>query len=92
MFSSKLDIRLVISVVITCVNLNKMNVHVKNLKIQGQPVHGFVLTELNETMVIMCGRNSSETYNQMKVCNSHLTLNIFNLYMRRFFFGLVYNL
>ena len=32
MFSSKLDIRLVISVVSICVNLNKMNVHVKNLK------------------------------------------------------------
>ena len=57
MFSSKLDIRLVISVVITCVNQNKMNVHVKNLK-----VHWFGLTELNETMGIMCGRNSSETY------------------------------
>ena len=32
MFSSELDIRLVISVVITCVNLTQMNVHVKNLK------------------------------------------------------------
>ena len=32
MFSSKLDIRLVISVAITCVNRNKMNVHMKNLK------------------------------------------------------------
>ena len=27
---------------------------------------------------------------QMKFCNSYLTHNIFNLYMRRFFFGLVY--
>ena len=27
---------------------------------------------------------------QMKFWNSHLTRNIFNLYMRRFFFGLVY--
>ena len=27
---------------------------------------------------------------QMKFCNPHLTRNIFNLYMRRFFFGLVY--
>ena len=61
MFSSKLDIRLVISVVITCVKLNKMNVHVKNLKIKRQPLHWFGLTELNNTMVIMCGRNSSET-------------------------------
>ena len=26
----------------------------------------------------------------MKFCNSHLTRNIFNLNMRRFFFGLVY--
>ena len=49
-----------ISVVITCVILNKMNVHVKNLKIKIQPVHWFVLTELTETMGIMCGRNSSE--------------------------------
>ena len=47
-----------IPVVITCVNLNKMNVHVKNLK--------------------------------MKFCHSYLTSNIFNLHMRRFFFGLVY--
>ena len=61
MFSSKLNIRLVISVVITCVNLNKMNVHVKNLKIKRQPVHEFGLTELNEIMEIMFGRNSSET-------------------------------
>ena len=61
MFSRKLDIRLVISVVITCVNLNKMNVHVKNLKIRRQPVHWLKLTELNETMIIMRVRNSSET-------------------------------
>ena len=61
MFSSKVDIRLVISVVITCVNLNKMNVHVKNSKIKRQPVRWFGLTELKETMGIMCGRNSSET-------------------------------
>ena len=63
MFSSKLDIRLAISVVFTCVNLNKMNMHVKNLKIKRQPVHWnrFGLTELNETLGIMCGRNSSGT-------------------------------
>ena len=61
MFSSKLDIRLVISVVISCVNLNKMNVHVKNLKIKRQPVHWFGLAELNETMEIMCDRNRSAT-------------------------------
>ena len=46
--SSKLDIRLMISVVITCVNGYKMNVHEKNLKIKRQPVHWFGLTELNE--------------------------------------------
>ena len=61
MFSSKLDIRLVISVVITYVNLNKMNVHMKNLKIKRQPVHWFGLTEPNKTMGIMCDRNRSET-------------------------------
>ena len=60
MFSRKLDIRLIISVVIACVNLNKMNVHVKHLKIKRQPVHWFGLTELNKTMGIMCGRNSSK--------------------------------
>ena len=60
MFSCQLDIRLVISVVITCVNLNKMSVHVKNLKIKRQPVHWFGLTEPNKTTGIMCGRNSSE--------------------------------
>ena len=53
MFSSKLDINLVISVVITCVNLNKMNVHVKNLKIKRHTTHWSGLTELNETMGIM---------------------------------------
>ena len=61
MFSNKVDIRLVISVVITCENLKKMKVHVKNLKIKRQPVHWFGLTELNKTMGIVCGRNSSET-------------------------------
>ena len=61
MFSSKLDIVLMLPVVITCVNLNKMNVHVKNLKIKRQTVHWFGLTELNKTMEIMCGRKSSET-------------------------------
>ena len=50
MFSSKLDIRLVISVVITCANLNKIIVHVKNLKIKRQPVHWFGLTEPNQSM------------------------------------------
>ena len=50
-----------ISVVITCVNLNIMNVQVENLKIKRRSVHWFGLTELNETMGIMCGRNSSET-------------------------------
>ena len=50
-----------ISVVITCVNLNKMNVHVKNLKIKRQLVHWFGLTELNKTRGVMCGKNSSET-------------------------------
>ena len=61
MFSSNLDIRLVITVVIACVNLNKMNVHVKNLKIKRQSVHWFELTKLNKTMGKMCGKNSSET-------------------------------
>ena len=50
-----------ISVVITCVNLNKMDVHVKNLKIKRHPVHWFGLTELNKTSGMMCGRNNSET-------------------------------
>ena len=61
MFSSKLDIRLVISVVIARANLNKMNLHVKNLKIKRQPVYWFGLTELNKTMGKMCGRNGSKT-------------------------------
>ena len=61
MCSSKLDIILVISVVITCVNLNKMNVHVKNLKIKRQPVHWFGLAEPNKKMGILCGRKRSET-------------------------------
>ena len=59
MFSTKLDIKLVISVVNTGVNLNKMNVHVKNLKIKRQSVHWFGLTEPNKTKGMMCDRNSS---------------------------------
>ena len=89
-FSSKLDIRLAISLVSTYVNLNKMNVQVKNLKIKRQPVHLFGLTEPNKTMRIMCGKIITKHRQQMKFCNSHLTCNIFNHYMRRFFFGLVY--
>ena len=61
MFSSKLDIRLEIAVVSTCVNLNKMNVHVKNWKIKNQTVHWFRLTELNKAMGTMCDRNSSKS-------------------------------
>ena len=61
MFSCKLDIRLAIEVVIACVNLNKLNLYVKNLKIKRQPVHWFGLTEPNKTMGITCGRKSSET-------------------------------
>ena len=61
MFSRKLDIRLVISEVITSVNLNEMNVHVKNLKIKRQLVRWFGLTDLNKTMGTMRSRNSSET-------------------------------
>ena len=61
MVSSKLDIRLEISVVRTCVYLNKLNVYLKNWKIKIQPVHKFWLTELNKTMGIMCGRNNSKT-------------------------------
>ena len=38
-----------------------MNLHMKTMKIERQPVHWFGLTELNETIGIMCGRNSSET-------------------------------
>ena len=37
----------------------------------------------------MAGKVAKHRY-QVKFCNSHLTRNIFNLYMRRFFFGLVY--
>ena len=50
-----------VTVVITCVKQNIMNVHVKNLKIKRQPEHWLGLTELNKTMEIMRGRNSSET-------------------------------
>ena len=60
MFSSKVDIRLELPVVSTCVNLNKMNVFMKNWG-KNQPVHWFGLTELNKTMGIMCSRNSSQT-------------------------------
>ena len=48
MFSSKLGIRLVISVGFACVNLNIMNVHVENLKEKIPPANWFGLTELNK--------------------------------------------
>ena len=57
-----------------------------------QPVHWFGLTEDNETMGIICGEIVAKHRQQIKFCNSHLTRNIFNLYMWRFFFGLVYHL
>ena len=50
-----------ISVVIKCVNLNKINAHVKILKIKRQLVHWSELTGPNETMGIMYGSNRSET-------------------------------
>ena len=61
-----------ISAVITCVNLNKMNVHVKNLKLKRQPARWFRLTELNKTMGIMCGRKSSES----KIADKFLKLSL----------------
>ena len=39
----------------------------------------------------MAGIVANHRY-QMNFLNSHLTRNIFNLYRRRFFFGLVYTL
>ena len=51
-----------ISVVITCVKLNKMKFAREKLENKkGQQVHWFGLTELNKTIGIMCDRNSSET-------------------------------
>ena len=73
-----------ISVVVTCVNLNKMNVHVKNLKTKRQPIRRFRLTELIETMGLCVAGIVAKHINQMKFCN--LTGNVFDLYMRRFFF------
>ena len=61
MFSRKLVLTSDFTIVIIGVNLNKMSVHVKNLKIERQPVLWFGLTELSKTMEIMCDRNSSET-------------------------------
>ena len=48
-FSSRLDIRLEISVVSTFVNLNKMSVDVKT-EIKKQSVNRFDLPELSRTM------------------------------------------
>ena len=38
----------------------------------------------------MCGRKIAKHRQMMKFCHFHLTHNIFNYFMRRFFFGLVY--
>ena len=47
--------------------------HVKNRKMENRSGHRFGLTDLNKTMQEMCD----------------LTRNIFDYFMRRFFFGLV---
>ena len=76
MFLNTLVVGLQILVVSTCVNLNGMNVHVKNWKVKIWSVHWFGLTELNKTMGRMYGRKIAKHRRQMKFCNSHLTCNV----------------
>ena len=90
MFLDVWDVRLEISVVSTHVNLNGLSVHVKNRKMENRSVHWFWLTRLNKSMGKMCGRKIAKHRQMMKFCHSHLTHNIFNYCMWRFFFGLVY--
>ena len=62
----------------------------KNRKMENRSVRWFGLTDLNKTMGKMSGRLNSDTYTGDEMCHSHLTHNIVNYCMRRFFFGLVY--
>ena len=83
MFLDFWDVRLEISVVSTHVNLNGLSVRVKNRKIKNRSVHWF--TSINQWG--KCAEEKIAKLRQMiKFCHSHLTHNIFNYCMRRFFF------
>ena len=84
------DVRLEISVVSTHVNLNGLNVHGNNWKMENRPVHWFRLTHLNKSMEKMWGSKYSKHRQNLKFCHSHLNSQYFNYCMRRSFFGLVY--
>ena len=90
MFLDVWDVRLEILVVSTHVNLIGLSVHVKNRKMENRLVHWFGLTHLNKSMGKMCRRKIAKHKQMMEFSHSHLTHNIFNYCMRRFFFGLVY--
>ena len=64
-------------------------------EMENRPIHWFGLTYLNKTIGKMCGKKNSKTYNVERRWNFfhfHLTHNIFDYCIRRFFFGLVYNM
>ena len=66
MFLDVSNVRLEISVVSTHVNLNGLNVHVKNRKIENRAVHWFRLTHLNKSMEKMCGRKTTKQRQMME--------------------------
>ena len=69
MFLNVLDVsnvRLEISVVSTHVNLNGLNVHVKNRKMENRSVHWFRLTHLNKSIEKMCGRKITKQRQMME--------------------------
>ena len=86
MFLDAWDVRLEISVASTHVNLNGLSVHVKNRKMENRSVHCFCNGENVRKKKIAKHRQMMK----FKFCHFHLTHNIFNYCMRRFFFGLVY--
>ena len=51
---------------------------------------GFGLNELNKTLGIKCGRNSSKKKIAAEILLLSFDTHYFNLYMGRFLFGLVY--
>ena len=90
MFLDFWDVRLEISVVSTHVNLNGLSVHVKNRNMEIGQYTGFDrLTSINQWGKC-AGEKIAKHRQMMKFFHSHLTYNIFNYCMLRFFFGLVY--
>ena len=90
MFLDVWDVRLEITVVSKQVILNELSVHVKIRKMKIVQYTGFDwLSPINQWRKFS-EEKIAKRRQMMEFRHSHLTHNIFNYCMRRFFFGLVY--